>query len=53
MNKERMIWSIKQLLPFKYESTYRVHDDDGEWVSMYSTWRMWLGKPFNIHHEQV
>lgn len=50
--KGKLIWSIKQLLPLKYESTYRTHDN-GEEVYMNTTWRMWLGKPFNICHERV
>ena len=44
-------WLVKQTLPFKYESTYRTEDEHGEPIRMHSTWRMWLGKPFNIHHE--
>lgn len=49
-----LTWLIRQLLPLKYESTYRVTDDnDGEFIRMHTTWRMWFGKPFNIHHELV
>ena len=46
-------WYLKQLLPFKYESTYRTVNDYDEEVHMHSTWRMWLGKPFHIHHEII
>lgn len=48
-----LTWYLKQLLPFKYESTYRTTDENGECVRMHSTWRMWFGKSFNINHEVV
>ena len=46
-------WLLKQLLPLRYESTYRTLDDDGHYVRMHSTWRMWFGKSFNIHQEVI
>jgi len=48
-----LVWYIKQLLPLRYESTYRTEDDDGECIRMHSTWRMWFGQAFNIHHEII
>lgn len=46
-------WIIKQLLPLKYESTYRTVDEKDKPVKMHSTWRMWFGQPFNIVHEVI
>lgn len=48
-----IVWYLKQLLPFRYESTYRTENDYGESIRMHSTWRMWMGKAFNIHHEVI
>lgn len=48
-----IIWYLKQLLPFKYESTYRTENDVGECIHMHSTWRMWFGKSFSIHHKII
>ena len=40
----RFIWGIKQLFPFRYESSYR--DSVGDEKTC--IWRMWLGKCFKI-----
>ena len=40
---QRLIWCLKQLLPFLYFATYR---EDGE--RRLTVWRMWFGRCFNI-----
>ena len=45
---------LKQLLPLKYETTYRIVDDNGnDYLRMHCTWRMWLFKPFHIQHSEI
>ena len=46
---------LKQLLPFKYETICRITDDSGEneLIRTKVTWRMWLGKPFNIRSYEL
>ena len=46
---------LKQLLPFKYETICRITDDSGknEFTRRKVTWRMWLGKPFNIRDYEL
>lgn len=41
MNK--IIFYIKQLLPLKYHSKYRVQN-----TKELAIWTQWFGKPFNI-----
>ncbi len=43
-----MIWYLKQLLPFKYETRYG--DKEG-WHHV--VWQMWLGRCFNIHRKPI
>ena len=50
IRKSKIIWLLKQILPLKYESTYTEMETNNK---MHSTWRMWLGKPFNISHEKI
>lgn len=42
MNK--LMYYIKQLLPLKYHSKYRVQNGSTE----LTIWTQWFGKPFNI-----
>jgi len=45
---------LKQLLPLKYETNYRIVDDNGnDYLRMHCTWRMWLFKPFHIQHSEI
>jgi len=46
----RIKWMLKQLLPLKYESTYRK---GAELLRTHVTWRMWFGKCFNIVERKV
>lgn len=48
MNIEKLIWSVKQLLPLKYETNYS--NNEGKFNCV---WRMWFGKPFNIIHTKL
>lgn len=41
---KKLIFCIKQLLPFTYYSKYKVQNGDNE----LAIWTQWLGKPFNI-----
>ena len=41
---KRFVWSLKQLLPFKYSTKYR--DEAG--VRHFTNWRMWFGVPFMV-----
>lgn len=50
IRKSKIIWLLKQILPLKYESTYTEMETNNK---IHSTWRMWLGKPFNISHEKI
>lgn len=43
---KKIIWLLKQILPFKYITTYK--NSNGEKFTC--KWRMWLGKPFCIKH---
>lgn len=43
---KKIIWILKQILPFKYITTYK--NSNGE--KFICKWRMWLGKPFCIKH---
>ena len=38
-----VVWRLRQLLPFKYKAQY---SEDGRDYSV--TWRMWLGRCFNV-----
>lgn len=49
MNKDKMVWCIKQLLPLKYK-TYYIQDSA---VHYYTEWRMWFGKCFNIKKWEI
>lgn len=40
---KRLIYYIKQLLPLKYHSKYRVQG-----TYELALWTQWFGKPFNI-----
>lgn len=42
-------WLLKQLLPLKYETVYR--NSEGE--RFFCSWRMWLGKAFEINHVKI
>ena len=44
MNK--LLFYIKQLLPLKYYSKYRVQTGE----RYLDIWTQWFGKPFNIKH---
>jgi hypothetical protein len=46
MNK--IIWCLKQLLPFSYFSEYKIGNK-----TMISCWKMWLGKCYNIREYEV
>lgn len=50
IRKSKLIWILKQILPLKYESIYTEIETN---TKLHSTWRMWLGKPFNIRHENL
>lgn len=39
---DKLKWYLKQLLPLKYDSYYKV-----EGKKYLSIWRMWLGRSFN------
>jgi hypothetical protein len=45
---ERIKWYIKQLLPLKYESTFREKG-----VMKHCVWRMWFGRCFDILEREV
>lgn len=51
----KILFCLKQLLPLKYETTIIVTDDSGknEFTRLKVTWRMWLGKPFNIRDYEL
>ena len=38
-----MAWYLKQLLPLRYHTTYRLATGERR----YATWRMWLGRCFD------
>lgn len=42
-------WLIKQLLPLTYFSKYK----DGEDKQFVCSWKMFMGKPYNIEHFEV
>lgn len=44
----KLIWMIKQLFPLRYESTYLE-----EGVVMHTTWKMWMGKCYDIVTERA
>lgn len=44
MNK--LLFYIKQLLPMKYHSKYRLQNGEKK----LTVWRQWFGKPFDIQH---
>jgi hypothetical protein len=39
----RILWCLKQLLPFEYRTTYT---ENGE--RHFTVWRMWFGRCFHI-----
>lgn len=41
---KKIFYLLKQLLPLKYYSKYRVQNSDTE----LAIWTQWFGKPFNI-----
>jgi hypothetical protein len=41
----RFVWYLRQLLPLRYESTYRLHGQ-----RMLTIWRMWLGRCFSVRN---
>ncbi len=44
----KKIFSIlKQLLPLKYHSKYRVQNGNAQYKEL-AIWTQWFGKPFNI-----
>ena len=43
ITKDDVIWTLKQLFPFTYRTTYR--DEDGK---HFAVWNMFLGRCFNI-----
>ena len=42
MNRSRLVWSIRQLLPLHYRTTY---SEQGR--RHYAVWRMWFGRVFD------
>lgn len=40
----RATWYLKQLLPLRYQTYYLDSDD----CPHYTTWRMWLGRCYNV-----
>lgn len=45
---------LKQLLPLKYETDYRIVDNNGkDCLRMHCTWRMWFFKPSHIQHSKL
>ncbi len=43
---DKLIYYIKQLLPLKYHSKYRLQTGEKYLI----IWRQWFGKPFDIEH---
>lgn len=43
-NMKKIIFMIKQLIPFTYYSKYRIKNGEQK----LTVWNQWLGKPFNI-----
>ena len=41
-----IIWLLKQVLPFKYETVYTNSDNQ----KIFCSWRMWFGKSFEVKH---
>jgi len=44
-------WTLKQLLPLKYESNFIELFDDGTYAVTHEEWRMWFGRSFWIEKE--
>ena len=42
----RLVWYLRQLLPLWYESNWS--DADGN--RWHTTWRMWLGRCYDVWH---
>ena len=55
MRLSKLGFILKQLLPLKYETTVRITDDSGknELIKVKCTWRMWLGKSFQIKQQKL
>lgn len=45
-------WYLKQLLPLKYETTFKEVNDCVE-AKKHCTWNMWFGRCFNTVYTNV
>ena len=46
--KDKLVWYLKQLLPLKYYSEYKLNG-----VPYTCRWRMWFGRCFQIDERLV
>ena len=49
IHQRGIIMNLKRYIPLKQKTTYSK-DDGSKWIC---EWRMFLTKPFNIHHTKI
>lgn len=50
----KIVWMLKQLLPFMYYSDCLIDSGDGRGdVRTVYIWRMWMGRQFNVKSWEI